>query len=110
EHSKLHDTLERLGLEDLDSTPANGRTAPARSAARPEPIHVRLRDGRDFLTCDPHLLETIQLAAVSTLPALIEGETGTGKELVARLLHELGDHRGGPFVVVDCSSLPMELA
>jgi DNA-binding NtrC family response regulator len=41
---------------------------------------------------------------------LIEGETGTGKEIVARLLHELGPNRAGPFVVVDCSSIPAELA
>jgi len=110
EHDRLCETLQRLGLSELGSSATSTRSVPARSASHPEPIHVRLRDGRDFLTCDPHLLETIQLASVSQLPALIEGETGTGKELVARLLHELGDHRSGPFVVVDCSSLPAELA
>ena len=36
---------------------------------------------------------------------LLQGETGTGKELIARLLHETGKHPNGPFVPVDCSGL-----
>jgi pSer/pThr/pTyr-binding forkhead associated (FHA) protein len=37
---------------------------------------------------------------------LVEGETGTGKELVARAVHEHSERRAGPFVVVDAGSLP----
>ena len=44
-----------------------------------------------------------------TTSVLIEGETGTGKEVVARALHELGPRRAGPFEVVDCGSLPSSL-
>jgi transcriptional regulator with GAF, ATPase, and Fis domain len=40
---------------------------------------------------------------------LVHGETGTGKELVARALHDLGARRAGAFVVVDCASLPASL-
>jgi len=42
-------------------------------------------------------------------PVLIEGETGTGKELVARALHYLGPRAGGPFVPVKCGALPDHL-
>jgi DNA-binding NtrC family response regulator len=49
-----------------------------------------------------------KLARVTT-SVLIEGETGTGKEVVARALHELGPRRAGPFEVVDCGSLPPSL-
>ena len=39
------------------------------------------------------------------LPLLIEGETGTGKDLVAWLLHDRGPRRAGPFVTVDCAAM-----
>ena len=42
-------------------------------------------------------------------PVLISGETGTGKELIARALHALGPRRAGPLVVVDCGALPSTL-
>lgn len=51
------------------------------------------------------LLERIQCIAPSELNALIIGETGTGKELVARHIHELSPRRGGPFLAVNCCAL-----
>jgi two-component system, NtrC family, response regulator HydG len=47
--------------------------------------------------------------AASRLPLVIEGETGTGKELLAEALHEHGPRRGAPFVVLDCTALPPNL-
>ena len=51
------------------------------------------------------LLERIQQIAPSDATALIVGETGTGKEIVARHLHELGPRRARPFVAVNCGAL-----
>jgi DNA-binding NtrC family response regulator len=45
----------------------------------------------------------------SSLSVLIEGETGTGKELLAEALHENGPRARGPFVVFDCTSVPPSL-
>ena len=51
------------------------------------------------------LYRIIAKAAHSTHPVLIVGESGTGKELVARSIHDTGDHGDKPFVAVDCGSL-----
>jgi DNA-binding NtrC family response regulator len=52
--------------------------------------------------------EIVHRAAASTMPALITGETGTGKELVARALHTLSG-RAGQFVAINCAALPENL-
>ena len=51
----------------------------------------------------------LELAADSDVTVLLEGETGTGKELAARALHEASARRRGPFVAVDCGALPEAL-
>jgi DNA-binding NtrC family response regulator len=47
--------------------------------------------------------------STSNLPTIIEGETGTGKEVLAESLHEASDRREGPFVVIDCTALAPNL-
>jgi len=54
--------------------------------------------------------ERIPLVAESQSPLLIHGETGTGKELVARAVHDLGPRRRRPFVALACGAIPRELA
>jgi DNA-binding NtrC family response regulator len=55
------------------------------------------------------LYAVIERAAPTDVTVLIEGETGTGKELVARALHEQSSRAGGPFVVLDCGAVPASL-
>lgn len=52
------------------------------------------------------LFEMLPAIAASPSTVLICGETGTGKELVARTIHELSPRRSGPFVAVNCAALP----
>jgi DNA-binding NtrC family response regulator len=56
-----------------------------------------------------HLLSVVQRIAKYDATVLISGETGTGKELVARAVHYLGRSSNGPFVPVNCGGIPDEL-
>ena len=63
-------------------------------------------DFHGLVGCSPGMLalyETIKLAAPSPLAVLIRGETGTGKEVAARAIHDLSPRAKGPYVPVNCS-------
>jgi DNA-binding NtrC family response regulator len=55
------------------------------------------------------VLRAAEKAAASTIPALIEGESGVGKELIARAIHGSGERRAKPFVAVNCGAMPENL-
>jgi len=55
------------------------------------------------------VLRTAQKAAASTIPVLIEGESGVGKELFARAIHGSGERKSKPFVAVNCGAIPDNL-
>jgi DNA-binding NtrC family response regulator len=55
------------------------------------------------------VLRTAEKAAASTIPVLIDGESGVGKELIARAIHGQGERRAKPFVAVNCGAIPDNL-
>jgi DNA-binding NtrC family response regulator len=55
------------------------------------------------------VLRTAEKAATSLIPVLIEGESGVGKELIARAIHGSGERRAKPFVAVNCGAIPDNL-
>lgn len=66
----------------------------------------------DIVTRAPSMDRVLSLcakAAKSTIPVLIEGETGAGKELIARVIQGAGDRAGRPFVTVNCGAIPANL-
>ncbi|MGH9796332.1 MAG: sigma 54-interacting transcriptional regulator, partial [Candidatus Acidiferrales bacterium] len=66
----------------------------------------------EWLAADPASLRVLDLArkvAAAPSTVLITGESGAGKDQLARLIHELGPRRDAPFLKIDCASLPPEL-
>ena len=66
----------------------------------------------DMIAKAPAMARVLTLCAKagkSTIPVLIEGETGVGKELVARIIQGSGDRAGKPFITVNCGAIPPNL-
>ncbi|HDN98089.1 MAG TPA: sigma-54-dependent Fis family transcriptional regulator [bacterium] len=55
------------------------------------------------------LMEEIKTIAEFDVPVLITGETGSGKEVVAKMIHNIAPRREGPFLVVNCTAIPDNL-
>src|SRR5438445_13208118 len=55
------------------------------------------------------VIRTAEKAAGSAIPVLIEGQSGVGKELIARAIHGAGERRARPFVPVNCGAIPDNL-
>jgi len=77
-----------------------------------ENVKLRERDATRIIGDAPAMREMnslIDRIAPTTARVLITGENGTGKELVARRLHDLSTHADGPFIDVNCAAIPKEL-
>jgi len=95
---------------------AGGRVVGGAETFRDMTIVEQLRreiEGRfqigDLISRSPamrHLLDILPAVADSDCTALIEGETGTGKELLARAIHGASPRRARPFVAVSCAAIP----
>jgi len=67
---------------------------------------------RDIITRSARMhavIRTAEKAAGSAIPVLIEGQSGVGKELIARAIHGTGERRARPFVAVNCGAIPDNL-
>jgi DNA-binding NtrC family response regulator len=103
-----------VGIERLQVSLRNALNA---SALKGELQRIRhSREGKltfaDIITRSETMaavLRTAQKAASSTIPVLIEGESGVGKELFARAIHGSGERKSKPFVAVNCGAIPDNL-
>ncbi len=93
------------------------RNALATSALEGELARIkRSRSGtltfKDIITRSARMqavLRTAEKAAGSAIPVLVEGQSGVGKELIARAIHGCGERRAKPFVAVNCGAIPDNL-
>jgi DNA-binding NtrC family response regulator len=110
-----HDfVVKPVGVERLQVSLRNALNA---SALKGELQRIRhSREGRlgfaDIITRSAAMDGVLQMArkaAASTIPVLIEGESGVGKEMVARAIHGSGERSAKPFVAVNCGAIPDNL-
>jgi len=93
---------------------ANRRLAEAQRRLEEENILLRREVARRYSFGEvvgesPEMKEVLKLAAkaaMSSLTVLISGKTGTGKELIAKVIHANGPRKEGPFLSVNCAALP----
>ncbi len=88
-------------------------TATAATAAEPvRPATIASSILESWVAADPvslRLLQEIRGIAASTSSVLIRGESGTGKDLLAEIIHYLGPHPEAPLIKIDCAALPRDL-
>jgi DNA-binding NtrC family response regulator len=117
-------TAMRAGAADFVVKPVGAerlqvslRNALAASALEGELARIkRSRAGtltfKDIVTRSPRMhavLKSAEKAATSLIPVLVEGQSGVGKELIARAIHGAGERRAKPFVAVNCGAIPENL-
>lgn len=103
-----------VGIERLQVSLRNALNT---SALKDELQRIRhSREGRltfaDIITRSDamtNVMRTAQKAAASSIPVLIEGESGVGKELFARAIHGSSERKSKPFVAVNCGAIPDNL-
>jgi len=100
---------ERIGTSIANALKLDQKEAKARTGRRQRPGAVGFGD---IVSASPDMLRVIDLAqraAHSNIPVVLEGESGVGKEMIARAIQSNGDRAGKPFITVNCGAIPHNL-
>jgi len=100
------------GASAIESGAAEFISIPVEEAVLDELMKLLWPERVQFLFSDDRMRRVMALVkrvAVSDVPLLILGETGTGKEVLARQTHVLSGRRNGPFVSINCAAIPDQL-
>jgi len=99
-----------VDLDELEAAISDAIGSGESGATAAERTHPELPEG--FVCASPamrHLVETAAVVAPSDAPVLITGQSGSGKEVVAELIHRWSPRAGGPLVAANCAGLPESL-
>jgi hydrogenase-4 transcriptional activator len=117
QHADLFGALQEPMAVALDNDSRLHELATLREAAEADRQSLLRRLGRnevgDTIVGEgsglAQVMQRVDLVSRSEVPVLILGETGTGKELVARAIHNRSERHSGPFLRVNCGAIPREL-
>jgi transcriptional regulator with GAF, ATPase, and Fis domain len=117
QHGSMLDSVQEALSIALDNDARLHEIAALREAAEADRRSLLNRLGRkdvaDVIVGDDsglqHVMQRVDMVSRSDVPVLILGETGTGKELVARAIHNRSERGTGPFIRVNCGAIPREL-
>ncbi len=102
--------LKPVAMEIIEETVRRAFSATEKLASPAEDYRTDgYTDDRPIITVDPAMKKLLEMAkdvAPSKATVLIQGDSGTGKELLARFIHKSSDRAQGPFVAINCASLP----
>ncbi|PWE57237.1 sigma-54-dependent Fis family transcriptional regulator [Metarhizobium album] len=100
---------ERIANSIANALKVDQREAKARAGRKSRATGIGFDD---IVSASPSMLRVIELAqraAQSHIPVVLEGESGVGKELVARAIQSAGDRANKPFITVNCGAIPHNL-
>nr|WP_047456990.1 sigma-54 dependent transcriptional regulator [Rhizobium rhizogenes] len=100
---------ERIGASIANALKLDQREAKARAGRKSRSSAISFDD---IVSASPAMMRVLDLAhraAQSNIPVVLEGESGVGKELVARAIQAASDRSGKPFVTVNCGAIPHNL-
>ena len=117
EHEVLVQALREPMTVALQNDQRVSEISTLRDAAEADKLSLLRRLGRDAIVDTivgaesglKSVMERVDLVAPSDLPVLILGETGSGKEVIARAIHQRSPRHDGPFLRVNCGAIPSEL-
>lgn len=109
----------KLGASDYIAKPLNpeellGKIREVVKAPAMEPVAKKQSEGNTYIEGHSpvarQLFDHVRLVAPTDMSVLITGASGTGKEYIARRIHEQSNRGKAPFIAVDCGAIPKELA
>lgn len=107
----FHRRAEEQLRQELQYAQADLMIAREQARQSGDVIHLSLQ-GRELMTRSPRMREILVQAermAVANISVVLHGESGSGKELMARFLHEKSPWRAGPFIAINCGAIPQNL-
>ncbi|WP_018402866.1 sigma-54-dependent transcriptional regulator [Marinobacter gelidimuriae] len=110
DHQLLERSLRRVLAKPVPWLEPESRSVP-RVLMQPEEAETLacLIESMGVGTKAQRVIHAVKHVAPTDLTVLLHGETGTGKELVSRAIHDLSSQRAGPFIVLDCGAIPESL-